>query len=83
MVQNQRKIKNQSLTRRCNIPLTHCNNSLAYVEMWFALGVAFRRFEFELYQTTIRDVLPARDFFIGIAPADSKGVRMKVVRELS
>ena len=59
------------------------SHSLAYVEMWFALGVAFRRFEFELYQTTIRDVLPTRDFFIGITPADSKGVRMKVVRELS
>ncbi|ETN37785.1 uncharacterized protein HMPREF1541_07408 [Cyphellophora europaea CBS 101466] len=57
--------------------------NLGYVELWFALGVAFRRFELELYETTIEDVTVVHDFFIGVTELSSKGVRAKVVRELS
>lgn len=56
--------------------------SLAYAELWFTVGVAFRRFDFELFDTTIEDVTMKHDYFIGCAGPESKGVRMKVVREL-
>jgi hypothetical protein len=56
--------------------------SLAIAELLLTFAVCFRRFDFELYETTERDAIMAFDYFISFAPMDSKGIRMRVVREL-
>lgn len=58
------------------------NDSLGYVELWYAVAVGFRRFDFELFNTTIEDVTVVHDYFMGFVKASSKGVRVKVTREL-
>lgn len=56
--------------------------SLAYAELLFTFAVSLRRFEFELYKTSEDDVRIVHDYFMGMVRYDSKGVRVKVVREL-
>jgi cytochrome P450 len=55
--------------------------NLAYVEIYCTLAVLFRKFEFELYETSKGDVELAHEFFLPISRLDSKGVRVRV-REL-
>jgi hypothetical protein len=52
---------------------------LAYAEMYDVLGTIFRRFKFELYDTTRADVDMVHDFFLPSPSFDSKGIRVKVV----
>lgn len=52
--------------------------NLAYAEIYCTLAVLFRRFEFELFQTTYSDVALAHEFFIPISKLNSKGVRLAV-----
>lgn len=52
--------------------------SLAYMELFIALGVIFRRFSFKLYETDSSDVELAHDFFLPSPKLDSKGIRVKV-----
>jgi hypothetical protein len=42
----------------------------------------FRRFELELFETTMEDVKMVRDKFVGNAKAGSKGVRIVVKSEV-
>jgi hypothetical protein len=63
-----------------NIYTSGC--SLAYAELYLTLAKIIPRFEMELYETTVEDVKPARDFFVPIPNLDSKGVRAKVVEIL-
>ena len=56
--------------------------SLAYAEMYFAIAMLVRNFDFELYETTYEDIKVKHDFFVALAKMDSKGVRAKVVSEL-
>jgi hypothetical protein len=44
------------------------------------MGIAslFRRFELELYETDVSDVLLVHDFFLPSPKSDSKGVRVLV-----
>ena len=42
-----------------------------------------RNFELELFETTLEDVEVKHDFFLALPKLGSKGVRAKVVRELS
>ena len=49
--------------------------SLAYAELYLAVGTIFSRFELENYETTTDDVTIYRDFFVGVPKDGSKGVR--------
>lgn len=53
-------------------------SSLAYAELYLTIATIFRRFEMELFETTIEDVQMAHDFFVGVPKLDSKGVRAVV-----
>lgn len=52
--------------------------SLAWTEIFVAAGTILRKFDLELYETDISDVLLAHDFFLPSPKLDSKGVRIKV-----
>jgi hypothetical protein len=58
--------------------MTNFPTSLAHAEMYLTLAALVSRFDMELYQTTLQDVLPARDLFVPRPKADSKGVMVKV-----
>ncbi len=45
------------------------------------LAAVFRNFQFELYETDITDVELAHDFFLPSPKLNSKGVRVKVLKE--
>lgn len=47
-------------------------------ELYIALATVTRRFETELFETTVDDVRIVRDFFVGVPRLDSKGVRAVV-----
>ena len=53
-------------------------SSLAWMELYIALGTAFRCFSYEIYDTDESDVLLAHDFFVPSPKMDSRGVRVKV-----
>ncbi|KAF1833619.1 cytochrome P450 [Decorospora gaudefroyi] len=50
--------------------------NLAYIEMYLTLGMMFRGFKFELYETSLSDVEMGHDFFIPVTKLDSKGLRV-------
>ncbi|KAK2630516.1 hypothetical protein QTJ16_001336 [Diplocarpon rosae] len=53
---------------------------LAYAELYMALAMTIRRFDFELFDTVYeRDIKVVRDCFLGEAGKGSLGVRVKVV----
>ncbi|KAH8703443.1 putative cytochrome P450 [Talaromyces proteolyticus] len=52
--------------------------NLAYAEIYLVVAAIVTRFDLELYETTVDDVLPAREFFIPRPKAGSKGVMVKV-----
>jgi hypothetical protein len=54
--------------------------SLAYAEMYLTLATIVRRFDMELYETSIEDVTMVHDFFVAVPKLDSKGVRVKVMK---
>ena len=54
---------------------------LAYADLYLAIAVIFRRFNFELHNVVKeRDFVVSRDTFNGSTRADSKGVTARVVR---
>jgi cytochrome P450 len=52
--------------------------NLAYMELFKAVAVLFRKFKMELYETDETDVLLKHDFFLPSPRLDSKGVRVKI-----
>lgn len=52
--------------------------NLAWMELYIALGTAFRCFGYEVNETDVGDVLLAHDFFVPSPKMDSQGVRVKV-----
>lgn len=58
---------------------TLCFDSLAYAELYLTLAKIIPRFEMDLFETTVEDVEPERDFFVAVPRLDSEGVRVKVV----
>jgi hypothetical protein len=58
------------------------NYRLAYAEIFLTLAGIFRRFEFELFETTFDDVKMERDAFVAAARVGSKGVRVVVKTEI-
>ncbi|KIX06391.1 uncharacterized protein Z518_04367 [Rhinocladiella mackenziei CBS 650.93] len=55
--------------------------NLAHAELYMTLAAVFRNFAFELYETDISDVELAHDFFLPSPKMDSKGVRVKVLKD--
>jgi cytochrome P450 len=56
--------------------------NLAYAELFLTLAATFRRFDLELYETTIDDIRMAKDGFVAYPKPESKGVRIRVKGEL-
>ena len=54
--------------------------NLAYIEMYLTLAMMFRRYKFELHETTVEDVQMGHDFFIPVTKLDSKGVMVFMQR---
>ncbi len=52
--------------------------SLAYAELYLGIAILIRRFDMELYNTTIADVEIQRDHFIPAPSKTSNGVRIRV-----
>lgn len=62
--------------------LTDVLFSLADAQALIAIARVFRRFDFEFYATTRRDVEIVRDCFNGQPFKKSKGVRVTVVKQM-
>lgn len=56
--------------------------NLAYAELFLTLASMFRRFDLELYKTSIEDVMLVRDMFMPAPRIESKGVRIIVKGEV-
>lgn len=50
--------------------------TLAWTEMYLTLGMMFRRFKFELHESSVEDVKMKHDFFIPVTKLESKGLRV-------
>ncbi|KAK2792149.1 hypothetical protein FQN52_003917 [Onygenales sp. PD_12] len=49
--------------------------NLAYAELFLTIATVFRRFDLEMYETTIEDIKIERDLFVASPKLGSKGVR--------
>lgn len=56
-------------------PLTIIFRSLAHAEIYLTTAMLVRRFDWDLYETTLNDIVCKRDFFVAVASLESKGVR--------
>ncbi len=52
--------------------------NLAYAELYLTISVLVSRLDFELFETTIKDIRIAQDFFTAAPDLTSKGVRVRV-----
>ncbi|EMD63707.1 hypothetical protein GGP41_005656 [Bipolaris sorokiniana] len=52
--------------------------TLAWTEMYLVLGMMFRRYKYELFESSVADVEVGHDFFIPITSLESKGLRVFV-----
>ncbi|KAK3331479.1 cytochrome P450 [Apodospora peruviana] len=52
--------------------------NLAQAELHLALATVVARFDWEMYETGLDDVVCKHDFFVAVADLDSKGVRARV-----
>ncbi|KAK1750420.1 cytochrome P450 monooxygenase sdnE [Echria macrotheca] len=57
--------------------------NLAYAELYLTTATLVRRFDWEIYETTLDDVVCKRDFFVAVADLDSKGIRARIVARRS
>jgi hypothetical protein len=53
--------------------------NLAIAELYLTVVRIFRTLDLELFETTTRDVEIFHEYIVGRGPADSKGIRAKVV----
>ena len=52
--------------------------NLAYAELFLTISTLFSRFDMELFETSLEDVVMERDFFVATPKVGSKGVRVLV-----
>jgi len=52
--------------------------NLAYAELYLTAATLVSRFDFELYETSLKDVQIKHDFFVAVPDLSSKGVRATV-----
>lgn len=55
-----------------------CVGSLAHAELYLTLATIFRGYDMQFYETTRRDVEPARDFFVPAPEPGGNGMRVMV-----
>ena len=55
--------------------------NLAWAEMYLAFAALLSGFELELVETTEQDVTVVQEYFIGLFPRESKGVRVRIIGE--
>ena len=55
---------------------------MAHAELYPTIARMFRKYELELFETTIEDIKMAHDFFAPVPRLDSKGVRISIVGEV-
>ena len=53
--------------------------SLAHAEMYLSMAAILRRFDWELYETDLDDVVCKHDFFVAVASLESKGIRARIM----
>lgn len=53
--------------------------NLAHAELYLAVASFFTYVDMELYETSARDIEVVSEGFIGYRPADSKGIRVRVL----
>jgi len=46
--------------------------------MYLTIVAVVRRFDWEMYETTLDDIVCKHDFFVAVASLDSKGVRARL-----
>ncbi|KAF2090333.1 putative cytochrome P450 [Saccharata proteae CBS 121410] len=73
----------RKLMHKCLVPFSTGHRNcigleLAKQEILLTAGNLFRRFDFELYDTSERDISHAHDYFAPFPAADTQGVRLKV-----
>ncbi|KAJ9243589.1 hypothetical protein DTO169E5_2504 [Paecilomyces variotii] len=56
--------------------------NLAWAELYLTLSTVATSFDMDLFETTVDDVKPERDFFVPCPRLDSQGVRIKVTSSL-
>ncbi|KAK2760521.1 benzoate 4-monooxygenase cytochrome p450 [Colletotrichum kahawae] len=49
--------------------------NLAYAELFLATATIVRRFDWEMFETTLNDVVCKHDFFVAVGDLNTKGVR--------
>ncbi|KAJ6440648.1 putative thiol methyltransferase 2 [Purpureocillium lavendulum] len=50
--------------------------NLAYAEIYLTIAAVVRRFDWEMYETTLDDIVCKHDFFVAVASLDSKGLKV-------
>ncbi|KAH9903693.1 cytochrome P450 [Xylariomycetidae sp. FL2044] len=83
----ERWLRDPSALRHSFVPFSRGGRgcigiNLAYAELYLVLAGFFTRLEVALHETTDRDVEIVEDNFVGLRPSDSKGVRVKVLKDL-
>lgn len=53
-------------------------HSLAYAELYITLSTIMTRFDWEMYETTLDDIVCKHDFFVAVGDLNSKGVRAHI-----
>jgi hypothetical protein len=56
--------------------------SLAYAKLYLTIARIFRLYKLELFKTSVKDIKIAYNFFSPVLRLDSKGVRVRVIREV-
>lgn len=52
--------------------------NLAYAELYLAMGSVVRRFDWDMYETGLKDIVCKHDFFVPGPDLSSKGVRATI-----
>ncbi|KAL7905492.1 cytochrome P450 [Trichoderma velutinum] len=84
--QPDRWLHDKALAQRYFVPFSRGSRmcigmNLAYAELHLTAAIVFSRFNFELQNTTKRDVELCHDFFVGMPAMDSQGVRVKITKD--
>ncbi len=58
--------------------LTFISGSLAHAELYLTIAAVARRFDWELHETRLDDIICKHDFFVAVGDLNSKGVRARL-----
>jgi hypothetical protein len=47
--------------------------------MYLTIAMAVRRYDWEIYETTLDDIVCKHDFFVAVADLNTRGVRARVL----